>query len=137
MVTITQETRAELAGGEVVTIAKALGQTVVCESGELWITVGGDSRDIILRQTEIWRIDSDATLVVSAIRPSTVSVRQRPSFKSPSNNWWSAPLSQRPHSFPLVAAFPRQSNSPDIKRVAPDPSSASSPLARPTVRKSS
>ena len=108
MATITQETRFELAQRELVSIAKARGQTMTCDTGELWITVDGDSRDIILHSGETWRIDSNADLVISAVRASTLSVRYSQALGSLADNAKRLLCSLRNWEFPPLAAFPVQ-----------------------------
>ena len=80
MATITQETRFELARHELVTLADACDQVLTCASGELWITVDGDGRDIILGPGDSYRIERTAPVVVSAMRAATLVVAHAHAF---------------------------------------------------------
>lgn len=80
MATITQHTCFELALRELVTLADARGHVLACESGELWITIDGDGRDIILGPGQSHRIGTAAPVVVSAVRPATLSVHRQEDF---------------------------------------------------------
>ena len=57
-------------------IDDACGQTIACESGELWITQDGDRRDVILPAGQSWRIDRAGPLVLSAFKPSVATLAQ-------------------------------------------------------------
>lgn len=80
MATITQETRFELSRHELVTVSDARAHEIRCESGELWITLDGDRRDIILGAGKAWRIDGDGAVAISALRDSTLRLCRQQSF---------------------------------------------------------
>jgi hypothetical protein len=101
MATITQETRFELARRELVTLADARDQVLTCDSGELWITVDGDRRDIILGPGESYRIERAAPVVVSATRAATLTVAHTQAF-APRGSMLASLLNWR---FPPLAAF--------------------------------
>lgn len=71
MATITQETRFDLARNELVRLTNARDQTLNCTGGELWITIDGDRRDIILTAGERWRIETRAPVLIMALKAST------------------------------------------------------------------
>ncbi|MBI4984180.1 MAG: DUF2917 domain-containing protein [Rhodocyclales bacterium] len=108
MATITQETRFELAQRELVGIAKARGQTLRCDAGELWITVDGDAGDIILRSGEVWQIASNEEIVISALQASRLSVTHSQAFGSFADSARRMLFSLRSWEFPPLAAFPVQ-----------------------------
>jgi len=76
MATIVQDTRFELAAHELVVLADAAGHELVCAAGELWVTIDGDRRDIVLARGESFRITGAAAVVVSAFKAATLSVRR-------------------------------------------------------------
>ena len=80
MATITQETRLELASHELVSLSGMRGYTVSCESGELWITIDGDGRDMILPAGRQLSITSDAEVVISALKDTVFHLRHRRPF---------------------------------------------------------
>jgi hypothetical protein len=80
MATITQETRLDLARHELVTVSDAREHTLRCNTGELWITLDQDQRDIILGAGETWRIDNNGPVAISALRDSTLSLCRRQPF---------------------------------------------------------
>lgn len=108
MATITQETRFELAARELVSIANARDQLLTCDSGELWITVEGDPRDLILKSGSHWRIDSNAEVIISAIRDSTLHLGHQQSLGSLACSARRMLFSLKSWEFPPLAAFPAQ-----------------------------
>lgn len=70
MAKIVQETRVELAEGELLALERADGQMLSCQSGELWITLDGSQEDIILGAGQNWRVTGDHPVVVSALQDS-------------------------------------------------------------------
>ena len=54
MARIVQETRYELADGELLALDRIRGRELACRSGELWITVDGHAEDIILGPGQRW-----------------------------------------------------------------------------------
>jgi hypothetical protein len=83
MAKMTQETLIELAGRESIALGRLRGYAVSCSSGELWLTIDGEGRDIILGPGEHHRVASDAPAVVSAFTASTLRV----SAASPRSSW--------------------------------------------------
>ena len=106
MATITQETRFDLLKHEAVTLSAAKGHVLICTSGELWITIDGDARDIILAAGENYRIDSNAPVVISAFKPATVNVQHLESFGPRVAGARSLLVSLLQWEFPPLAAFP-------------------------------
>lgn len=80
MPTIMQETRFDLLKREAVTLGDARGHVLACRCGELWITVDGEAGDIVLAAGEVYRIDSGARIVISALKAATVTVLHRQTF---------------------------------------------------------
>ncbi|HEX8989994.1 MAG TPA: DUF2917 domain-containing protein [Rhodocyclaceae bacterium] len=76
MATITQETRVELSAREALTLGSLPGGLLTCASGEVWITVDGEGRDVVLGPASSHRIESDAPVVVSAFADSVLSIRR-------------------------------------------------------------
>jgi hypothetical protein len=61
-------------------IADASAVTLRCESGDLWITLDNDPRDIVLRAGEVFTTDEHRRALVYALRPSalTLEAKARP-----------------------------------------------------------
>lgn len=74
MAKIVQETRYELADGELLALDRIAGRELACRAGELWITVDGRPEDIILGPGQRWRAEEDSTVVVSALQDSLLVV---------------------------------------------------------------
>lgn len=74
MARIVQETRFELADGELLALDRMKGRELACRSGELWITVDGRPDDIILAPGQRWLAEDHATVVVSALKDSLLVV---------------------------------------------------------------
>ncbi len=77
MATVVQETRFDLLKNELVTLSGARGHVLDCLGGMAWVTLDGDSRDVILGPGETFRIESDAPVVVSALKPSALKLRRQ------------------------------------------------------------
>lgn len=74
MARIVQETRYELADGELLALERLRGRELACRSGELWITVDGRFEDIVLGPGQGWTAQDDAPVVVSALKDSQLVV---------------------------------------------------------------
>jgi len=72
MAKIVQETRYELADGELLAMARMAGRELQCRAGEVWITVDGHPEDVILGAGQRWVAADDAPIVVSALKDSLV-----------------------------------------------------------------
>ena len=61
-------------------IADASGVTLRCDSGNLWITLDNDPRDIVLRAGEVFTTDEHRRALVYALGPSalTLEAKARP-----------------------------------------------------------
>ena len=105
MASITQETRFELARREIVTLTDAHEHTLTCSAGEVWITVDGERRDIILGPGESCRIERAAPVVVSATRPAVLTVAHTRAFAPRAAGTGTMQVSLLNWSFPPVAAF--------------------------------
>ena len=70
MARIVQETHIELAKRELLALGCIEGHELACLAGELWITVDGSSKDIILGPGQRWKVTGSAPVVVSALKPS-------------------------------------------------------------------
>lgn len=68
----------ELARRELLLLADARGQTLACESGELWLTEEGDADDRILRSGEAYTIRRPGRVVLSACRPARIALGGAP-----------------------------------------------------------
>lgn len=101
MALITQVTRCELARRELLSIADARGDLIRCSTGELWITLDGDRRDVVLPAGASWRVEGDGPVVVSALQPSAFSVeRHQAAFTT------GLPPFRLGRGFPPLALFP-------------------------------
>ena len=74
----SQETSYPLARRELMAVEQASGYLLVCRNGELWITQQGSSQDIVLEPGQSWQVESPATVVISAFRPSLLLVVHPP-----------------------------------------------------------
>ena len=77
MARIVQETRYELADGELLALDRIRGRELACRSGELWITVDGHAEDIILCPGQRWLAEDGAPVVVSALKDSLLVVTRK------------------------------------------------------------
>jgi hypothetical protein len=76
MATITQETRIELSRHESLALGNLRGQLVECRRGELWLTVDGEGRDVILGPGQRYAVTSAAPAVVTALRDAMVHLHR-------------------------------------------------------------
>ena len=74
MTRITQETRYTLAKRELLALDRARGNSLVCESGEIWVTRDDSQQDIILQAGESLLVEDGAAVVASALKPSVLVV---------------------------------------------------------------
>ena len=56
--------------GATITVERALGQSVECLEGCLWITHDGDCRDTVLTQGERYIAQRGARMLIHALEPS-------------------------------------------------------------------
>jgi len=61
-----------------IALRDAAGATAQVKSGELWITLENDRRDILLASGDSWTIDRDGLTLVQAEVPSTIVLRDAP-----------------------------------------------------------
>lgn len=108
MATITQEARFELSRRELVSVVGARGHTLRCDSGELWITLDGQASDLILLGGETCVIPTDAEVVISAFRASTLSVHRCHALGSLAGSARRLLCSLHNRQFPPLAVFPVQ-----------------------------
>lgn len=84
--------RLALARREFVVLSGARDQTLVCESGELWVTLEGDSTDHILRCGQRLAIPARASAFVNAAATSVLrvnaSAREQAGFTAASSPRW-------------------------------------------------
>ena len=66
--------RIGLAARETVRLSQGKGETVVCRTGTIWITIDHDRRDIILGPGQCFEIDSDEAVLLHAFEVSTVGI---------------------------------------------------------------
>ncbi len=55
-------------------VRAARGHTIVCHSGEVWVTQEGDRRDIILGAGESFALDRKGQALVQAFGQSAISI---------------------------------------------------------------
>jgi len=58
---------------KVVKLRGAIGHTVVCRSGSVWVTRDGDTRDVILRAGGTFTFDRDGPALLQAFEASAIS----------------------------------------------------------------
>jgi len=61
---------------KVVKLRGAIGYTVVCHSGSVWVTQDGDTRDVILRAGETFTFDRDGPALLQAFEPGAINIVQ-------------------------------------------------------------
>jgi hypothetical protein len=59
---------------QVVTVRDGSGNSIVCDSGTVWVTQDGDPRDIILRAGDSFTLDRNGAALVQAFEPGTISI---------------------------------------------------------------
>lgn len=87
MAKIVQETRYELADGELLALERIKGRELACRAGELWITVDGHAEDIILGPGQRWVAEDNAPVVVSALKDSLLIATRNCSQDYASRGW--------------------------------------------------
>jgi hypothetical protein len=76
MVRISQEARLELEKSEQVALHDRGPLVLFCETGELWLTCEDRAGDIVLHAGEYFEIPAGREAVVSAFRPSRLTIRR-------------------------------------------------------------
>ncbi|WP_298234730.1 DUF2917 domain-containing protein [uncultured Azohydromonas sp.] len=66
--------RLALARREWVVLSQVRRQTLVCEAGELWVTLDGEGEDHVLRPGERLVVAANASVIVSATREAVLRV---------------------------------------------------------------
>ena len=66
--------RLALARREWVVLSQVRRQTLVCEAGELWVTLDGEGEDHVLRPGELLVVAANASVIVSATREAVLRV---------------------------------------------------------------
>lgn len=66
--------RLALARREWVVLSQVRCRTLVCEAGELWVTLDGDDEDHVLRPGERLVVAANASVIVSATREAVLRV---------------------------------------------------------------
>jgi hypothetical protein len=66
--------RLALARREWVVLSQVRHQTLVCEAGELWVTLDGEGEDHVLRPGERLVVAANASVIVSATREAVLRV---------------------------------------------------------------
>lgn len=105
MATLTQETCFDLAKSELITLTEIQDHVLSCSSGELWITVEGDSQDIILAPGQQWQATSRRPVVISALKASALNVAYREDFTPRRPGTGSMLVSLLNLKFPPLAEF--------------------------------
>ena len=60
--------------GEILRLRHAMGQRIEALSGSVWITIDGDTRDIVLDAAQGFSVDRDGDTLVSALSDSRIVV---------------------------------------------------------------
>ncbi|WP_439573471.1 DUF2917 domain-containing protein [Phreatobacter sp.] len=75
MMCLSNDASLHLARGGLIRLTDAIGTTVACRSGAVWITIDSDRRDIVLEAGERFLIDRQGLALVCAIAgPAAVDV---------------------------------------------------------------
>jgi hypothetical protein len=105
-----QVQRTPLRKRELVAIDDASDHLLLCETGELWLTCDGDSRDVILKAGQSWSATGRGPVVVSACEPSVLALTHRPSCEptcAPHRQGAESVVNMiRRWRFPALASFP-------------------------------
>ncbi|MCX7172950.1 MAG: DUF2917 domain-containing protein [Proteobacteria bacterium] len=101
-----QETRFDLAKSELFALSDIQDHVLSCGSGELWITVDGDRRDIILAPGESLRIESRVPVVITALRASTLNLLHPQAAASWKARMFGVLNALSRWKFPPLASFP-------------------------------
>jgi hypothetical protein len=64
-------------------IADAAGVTLRCDSGDLWITLDHDPRDIVLRAGEVFTTDEHRRALVYALGPAALTLEAKAKPQAP------------------------------------------------------
>ena len=72
-----QDTDVELAAGAILSLSNVRDLIVTCDAGELWITLDGDRRDIILSRGGSLAVARNVRIVINALRSSRIRLRGR------------------------------------------------------------
>ena len=71
----TRQARLDLQQDQLARITQACRARIACLAGSAWITIDGDSRDLVLERGESFVVDSNANVIVAAIHgPASVVV---------------------------------------------------------------
>lgn len=109
MTTTTQETRYPLPARAIFALEHAERHVLGCVSGELWLTLDGEQRDIVLRPGEQWQI-SGGCAVVSALQDAVLTLEAPASARIASTprqhgaEWTLAALLRWKH--PAISTWP-------------------------------
>jgi len=105
-----QVQRTPLKKRELVVIDDARNHLLLYETGKLWLTFDGDSRDVILKSGQSWTVTDRGPVVVSAREPSVPALTHRSSCKpacAPRRQGAESVLNLiRRWRFPALASFP-------------------------------
>jgi hypothetical protein len=81
-----------LASGEVIGFDRLRGSRLECRGGTLWITVDGQTRDVVLEAGDDFECESSAPVVVHALGgPAVMTLKEHP--VAPTSAWkraWAA-----------------------------------------------
>jgi hypothetical protein len=66
-----------------VSVRGGMGQTIVCDSGTVWVTQDGDPRDVILSAGRSFTIDRIGTALMQAFEPSSIRIAGLAAQSSP------------------------------------------------------
>jgi hypothetical protein len=61
---------------QLVKVRGGIGHTVDCNSGSVWVTQDGDTRDVILRAGDSFTLDRDGPALLQAFEPGAITIRQ-------------------------------------------------------------
>ena len=70
------QTHIALEARHAMSLMDAVGVQVECRTGQLWLTMDGDSRDIFLAPGDAHSIERKGLTLISAIEPSLVHVQE-------------------------------------------------------------
>jgi pseudouridine-5'-phosphate glycosidase len=79
-----QHTKHELAARARLALRDIGGATITCLSGSIWLTMEGDSRDVMLAPGTSFKVERDGLTLLAAHEASVVQVQA----KAAARNWW-------------------------------------------------
>ncbi len=85
-------------------VSDAAGVQIVCRAGSLWITLDGDSRDIVLAAGDSFMATDHRRALIYALAPSSLSLAMAPGVAPARRGWRTAAAPGAKVTFALAPA---------------------------------